>query len=353
MNRRLLLFAFAISVALIVPSTAMASGASHYVPQPGDRFAYSESVLLTNGRGNYSSYTEEGYYNGSITVTGVQSNGTENASYQSAGIYQNSLGQEYPWSEAGSFTFSAVTFLYVQGTDNQTGYVDPYVWFYIDNGLARGSSFSLLDTAMTVVSTDDAFPLALSSTGYVSSIFAEGNGSYLRNDAYGVFNAVYNWKAYFDPGTGYILGYVYTEVDSDAAGDGFALTDTVTDTQTTFALTSTTAPSSGSTSGSTLLPWTLVVGLVIVAIVVIAVVIAVVVARRRRGHRAIPQHPSAPARGTMPTYAPPPPVNLIPRDQPPVQQVVIRETVKVPCQYCGTLIDSTATVCPRCGATRT
>jgi RNA polymerase subunit RPABC4/transcription elongation factor Spt4 len=27
--------------------------------------------------------------------------------------------------------------------------------------------------------------------------------------------------------------------------------------------------------------------------------------------------------------------------------------VKVPCRYCGTLMDSTATVCPKCGAPRT
>ncbi|HEV8049715.1 MAG TPA: zinc ribbon domain-containing protein [Thermoplasmata archaeon] len=27
--------------------------------------------------------------------------------------------------------------------------------------------------------------------------------------------------------------------------------------------------------------------------------------------------------------------------------------MKVPCRYCGTLMDSTATVCPKCGAPRT
>ncbi len=51
-------------------------------------------------------------------------------------------------------------------------------------------------------------------------------------------------------------------------------------------------------------------------------------------------------------YPPPASVNLIPGGQPAVQQIVIKETVKVPCRYCGTLMDSTATVCPQCGAPR-
>jgi len=335
---------------LLLPSAAVASGTGHYLPAPGDRFTYAETVTVTNGQGNYSGYTETGSYDGSITVLAVQPNGTENASYQSSGTYRNSQGQNYPWSESGEFSFSAVSFLYVQGTDNQTGYVNPYVWFYMDNTLGKGASFTIFNTALTVVSTSSPFPISWSSTGYVATIFAEGNGSYQRNDAYGNFAAAYNWKAYYDPGTGYIVGYVYTEVDSDGSGDGFTYTDTLTDTQTTFPLTPTTAPSSGSSSSSTpAFPWLTVV-LVVVVVVVVLVVIAYALSRRRP---ALARHPTVPAPGTMPTYAPPPPINLIPRDQPPVQQVVIRETVKVPCQYCGTLIDSTATTCPKCGATRT
>jgi len=343
------LLAVAVLGLLLLPSAVGATGARYY-PAAGDKFTYSETATVTNGQGNYSGYTETGSYTGSITVTAVQPNLTESASYQASGTYQNSLGANYPWSESGTFTFSASTFLYVQGTDNQTGYVNPWVWFYTDNTLGPGESFTILNTPMNVVTTSFPFPMASSSTGYVATIFAEGNGSYQRNDAYGNFAASYNWKAYFDPSTGYIVGYVYTEVDTDATGDGFTYTDTLTDTSTTFPLTSAAAPSSGSSSSSTpSFPW-LVVVLVVVAVVVIVGVIAYALSRRKRP--ALARHPTVPAPGTLPTYAPPPPINLIPRDQPPVQQVVIRETVKVPCQYCGTLIDSTATVCPKCGATR-
>ena len=350
MRPRTVSLSWVVLLLLLVPSATAAGDPGHHLPSAGDRFAYSEVVLITNGRGNYSEYTEEGYYNGSISVTAVQPNGTESATYQSSGTYQNSQGQHYPWSESGGFTFSALSFRYVQGTDNQTGYVNPYVWFYINNSLARGASITLLNTAMNVVSTDVPFPMASSPTGYVATIFVEGNGSYQRNDIYGNFAATYNWKAYFDPGTGYIVGYTYTETDSDASGDGFTFTDTIVDTQTTFALTSTSAPPASSSSGSSpAFPWVVVV---VILVVVVLVLIAIILARRRRTHPTLPRHPTAPVPHTMPTYAPPPPVNLIPRDQPLVQQVVIRETVKVPCAYCGTLIDSTATNCPNCGAAR-
>ncbi len=329
--------------------TATASGPGHYLPAAGDRFAYAETITVTNGTGNYSGYTETGSYTGSIAVTAVAPNGTANATYAASGTYQNDQGADYPWSEGGSFSFSGTSFHYVAGTDNQTGYVDPYVWFYMNDSLGPGAPFDLLNSPMTVVGTDVPFALASSPTGYVASIFTEGNGSYQRDDAYGDFAAAYNWKAYFDPGTGYILGYVYTEHDSDSAGDGFTYTDRLTDTQTSFALTSTSPPPSTSTTPS--FPWLIVVAAIVVVVIVVLVV-AVALRRRRRGP-ALPRHPTTAVPGTMPTFAPPAPVNLIPRDQPPVQQVVIRETVKVPCRYCGTLMDSTATNCPNCGAPRT
>jgi hypothetical protein len=341
----------ALLLLLAAPTGASTSPAGRHLPQVGDQFRYTETILLTNGQGNYTGYTEQGHYNGSIAITAVQPNGTVNATYESAGTYANSLGQSYPWSESGSFSFSALTFHYVRGTDNQTGYVNPYVWFYMDNTLPVGSSFYLLNSQLTVVSTSAAVASPLSPTGYVQAIEGNGSGSYPRNDVYGQFTASYTWRAYFDPGSGYVLGYVYTEVDQNAAGDGFTWTDTLTDTQAT-GFSPSPAPAPSSSSPSAPFPWTLVV-LAVVAVVVVIVVVALLVARRHRGGARIPQHPTAPLPRTMPTYGAPPPVRLIPGDQPAVQQVVIRETVKVPCQYCGTLIDSTATTCPRCGATRT
>lgn len=333
-------------------SAAVATPRSHPLPRAGDRFAYAETVLVTNGTGNYTGYSDAGHYNGSIGVTSVAPNATANATYAASGTYSNSLGQRSPWSEGGTFSFSGSTFLYVRGTDNQTGYTNPAVWFYMDASLGRGATFPSLDTPMTVVATNESYPLASSSTGYVATIFAEGNGSYQRHDVYGTFTAVYTWKEFFDPRSGYIVGYVNTETDTDATGDGFSYSDVLRVTSTSYALTPVSAPSGPSsggsgTGGSSIL---LLEALAAVVIVVGAVVAAAVVLRRRSP--AIPRHPTTPAPGTLPTYAAPPPLHLGVGDQPAVQQVVIRETVKVPCRYCGTLMDPTDAVCPKCGAPR-
>ena len=87
---------------------------------------------------------------------------------------------------------------------------------------------------------------------------------------------------------------------------------------------------------------------------VVIVVVALLLAVTRRRTR-LPTHS---ARGQVnftapPVGPPPPPISLTPAGQPPVQQVVIKETVKVNCRYCGQLIDTTAATCPFCGAPRT
>jgi ribosomal protein L40E len=93
---------------------------------------------------------------------------------------------------------------------------------------------------------------------------------------------------------------------------------------------------------------------VLIAVIVIIIVIILIIfyaASRRR----LPKHPSQRPVYTPPSEPPPPPppqdINLTPK-QAPVQQIVIKEVVKVNCRYCGALIDSTAEKCPFCGAPR-
>ena len=355
-------------LALCLPTSAstasasapgVSSGWGHSLPSPNDHFSFFESILLDQGIGNYTGYSEHTYLNGSRTITGVLPNGTVSASYLDTWTWSNDTGSTQSGTSQGPFSFSAATFHYVQGTDNQTGYTNPFVWFYMNNTLPTGGTFYLLNTQMTVLdrSAPFAVPNALSNTGYAQTISAQGTGSYQRNDVYGRFTATYTWQAYFDPTTGYIVGYVYTETDTDGTGDGFTWTDTVTDTAASFALTPAVLPPApnpnpGPSFGTILL--------VVLLIVVVLVVIVVVAARRRRsksgatsmGAASLPRH-SAPATPGTPTAWAPPAVQLLPQNQPAVQQIVIKETVKVPCRYCGTLIDSTATVCPQCGAPRT
>lgn len=341
------LFALALLASAAVPASA------HTIPTAGEHFAYTETDLLTNGVGNYSGYTEGTFTNGSVTVNAIAPNGTDNSSYQFSSYYENNNGQTDTATSAGAFSFSPTTRLYVNGTDDQTGYVDPYVWFYMDNSLGNATGFYLLNDQVVVQSTDQAFHVASSSTGWTKTIYAEGTGSYQRNDEYGVFTASYDWRAYFDPVSGFIVGYLYSENDSDGAGDGFTWTETLSVTSSSYALTPTAAPPASSSSSSTGSSGTfgVVVGLVVVVIIVV-IIIAIVAALSRRRPAPMARHSVQGNVSFNPMYPPPPGLNMN-VGQPAVQQIVIKETVKTNCKYCGTLIDTTATVCPKCGAPRT
>jgi hypothetical protein len=110
----------------------------------------------------------------------------------------------------------------------------------------------------------------------------------------------------------------------------------------------------GSSASPATEAWLLYAVLAIV-VVVLVVVIAIAAARRSRRGPPLPRHSA----GGVPRYAAPPmgpappPISLAPGDQPRIQQIVVKEVVKVNCRYCGSLIDSTAEKCPFCGATRT
>lgn len=80
-------------------------------------------------------------------------------------------------------------------------------------------------------------------------------------------------------------------------------------------------------------------------VLVILGVFAYAISRRSR-RTTLPKH----SYQQMPPS--PPNIDLTPK-QAPVQQIVIKEVAMVNCKYCGTLIESTAQVCPRCGAPRT
>jgi hypothetical protein len=302
----------------------------------GDYFSYYEVENLANGTGSYTGYSEQTITNGTEMMNGVSGDGIVSANYSYSWTWNNSTGSTETGSSSGNFTFSSVTFLYVNGTDNQTGYVNPTVWFYMDNSIPEGGTFYLLNTEMTVTSKNYSYHLP-SQNRNVNAISAQGTSSYPRNDQYGQFTATYTWNAYFDPSTGYIIGYNYVEHDTNSSGDGFTYTDTLYVNSASYPLTTAAAGN----------PMQYVE---IGAIVLIIVIIAIIIYAVSRSRRTLPKHPSE---QQHPQPGPPPQdIDLTPK-QPPVQQIVIKEVVKVKCLYCGALIDSTAQVCPMCGAPRT
>jgi hypothetical protein len=286
-------------------------------------------------------------------MTGVSVDGIVSANYSYTYSWSNSTGTTETGNPSGDFTFSSLTFLYVNGTDDQAGYVDPTVWFCMDNSIPVGGTFSLLDTEMTVMSQNYSYYLP-SENRNVNVIFAQGVSSYDRNDEYGQFSASYTWNAYFDPSSGYIVGYSYIEHDTNSSGTGFTYTEDLYVTSTSYQLaagTATPTPVASTPSGgtSTTTEYFGIIGILILFIIVIVIIVVIAIALSRR-RKTLPQHSYQ--QQAPPPSPPPENINLTPK-QPTVQQIVIKEVVKVKCRYCGALIDSTAETCPICGAPRT
>jgi hypothetical protein len=333
-----------LTLSLVLPSVPVAA----YAPHQGDYFSYHEVQNLANGTGSYAGYSEAETVTGTERVTGV-SERIVSANYSYSYTWSNSTGSTETGSKSGNYTFSSETFLYVQGTDDQVGYVNPTVWFCMNSSTPAGGTFELLNTPMTVLSRNYSFYLP-SENRYVSTLHAQGISSYHRDDTYGMFSAAYTWNAYFDPSSGYIVGYNYVEHDTNSSGNGFTFTDNLYVTSSSYPLAAGAAPPSVVVSTNQALQVTN--GLDYTSYVIIAVLVLILLGilayllSRRSRRSNLPKH------SVPPPPASPPTIDLAPREQPPVQQIVIKEVVKVPCKYCGTLIDSTAEVCPRCGAPR-
>jgi hypothetical protein len=335
---------------------------SAYTPQKGDSFAYSETTAVNNGQGSYTGYTDQ------LLTTGMEQMDSVNGSLVSASYsysyqYSNNQGNSTSSSSSGKFSWSAGNFTYVNGTDDQEGfgglsYSRPlYVWFAMNPSLPIGSTFYVLNSQFSVLSKN--YSLALTTEGKdVQVIQTQGTGQYQRNDSYGVFTASYTWYEYFDPTTGYLVGYNYVEQDSgqyQGQAGGFTYTDGLYVTSTSYALTAATAPpSTTTTSGGITLtggpsPYQNYLAYLGFGVLLV-VVIAIYAATRRRGKPLPKRSPPPPESRSGP---PPAPFRSgIDLGSRPPEQVVIRDVAMVNCKYCGTLIPSTAERCPYCGGPR-
>ncbi len=329
-----------------------------FVPHQGDYFNYYEVIDVGSGSGDYSGYTDHTVVTGMENVNGVTEDGIVSAHFGYTWDFSSNDGSTASNSSSGDFTFSSTTFRYINGTDDQVGYINPTVWFCIDNSIPEGGSFYLLDTLMTVESIEYSYFLP-SENKNVNAIFAQGDASYQRNDEYGQFTATYTWNAYFDPVSGYIIGYDWTEHDTSPSESGFTYTEKLYVTSSSYPLQTGSPTVSPPTASPPTIPNIIseflkyAVLIVIILIVVVIILIAYAISRSRRR---LPRHPAQRPVYTPPSEQPPPPpredIDLTPK-QAPVQQIVIKEVVKVNCRYCGALIDSTVERCPFCGAPRT
>lgn len=350
---------------LLVSLVAAASShpASAYVPKAGDAFSYSETITVNNGAGEYQGYTDQTVVSGMEQMDAV--NGSiVSASYNYTLQYSSSQGSSSSGGSGGQFTWSLDNYTYVSGTDDQVGYTPPvYVWFAMNPQTPVGGTFFVLNTEVTVLSQNYSLQLPTEGGKYVQTIEAQGTGSYQRNDSYGVFTASYTWTEYFDPATGYIVGYHYVESDNgqyQGQSGSFTYTDDLYVTNTSYPLTAASGPASlttTTTASSTTqtvpgIPASYVTDLVLVAVVIVILALLVSIAamsRRRKRAGKLPQHSQAPP-GPPPAAGPAPWQSGVDLGSKPPEQVVIKEVAMVKCKYCGTLIPTTSSTCPYCGA---
>jgi hypothetical protein len=345
--------AFLLTIALV----ASANPIWAYAPQTGDSFNYSETTVVNNGQGVYTGYEDQTQTTGSEQVNSV-SGSNVSSSYKYSFQFSDNQGNTTSGLSSGNFTWSSSSFTYLNGTDNQVGYSKPvYVWFAMDPSTPVGGTFYALNTQFTVLSKNYSFQLPTEGQ-YVQTIQAKGAGQYQRNDSYGVFTASYTWNEYFDPSTGYIVGYNYAEQDNgkyQGQVGSFTYTDDLYVTSTSYGLAPANAPSGGpgTTTGSTEATASggdLVLGsAVILAIIVVVGVAAFALGRRRGRESPLPKHPPS---TPPPAPSPAPWESKVDLGSTPPQQVVIRDVAKVNCRYCGTLIPTTAETCPYCGGPR-
>ncbi|MHB1439699.1 MAG: zinc ribbon domain-containing protein [Cuniculiplasma sp.] len=340
------LFIFSLMIAGSIPQAQVNTS-----PSSGTFFQYRELVVIDNGKGNYSGYQSRTWINGTEKVTGLSAQGNVQMTYNySCSIKSPRLDYYNPQIAKGIFTFSDINCKYVNGTDNETGYTNPSVWFYTNTSIPSGSTREVLNTNMTVISTDYNYTPP-TGNALIKTIYLTNMSGYVRNDEYGKFNATYNWTAYYDRSTGFIVAYVYSETDSNGRGDGFSCTNTLYVSDSSYGIAiSASKPHLSKTSP---FPYVL---LEFIGVFVIVILILVALLSRKGKRNKIKQH-STPNRvndnmnENVNKNREDEKIDLEPKSQG-TEQVVIKEIVKVKCQYCGALIDSTAEKCPFCGAPR-
>ena len=363
LSRRTLAAAILLGLVLSAAVAVRVPVASAYTPRAGDTFSYSETITVSNGQGVYSGYKDETQVSGSERVDGVSGN-LVSAFFTYSFNYNSNQGTSTSSSSSGDYTWSVDNYTYANGTDNQVGYAAPvHLWYAMNTSIPVGGEFTILNTQFTVLSKNSSFELP-SEGRYVQAVQAEGKGQYQRDDSYGVFSASYTWFAYFDPTTGYIIGYNYLEQDTgqyNGQSGSFTYTDDLYVTSSSYPLATTSAPSTtinsfsttiSTSTGTELLAWAPFILIVIIVVALIAIAALRVSRRRRR----LPEHSPTPSTIPPAPAVPPPPsqwqsnINL--GSAPPREQVVIRDVAMVNCKYCGTLIPTTAQTCPYCGGPR-
>ena len=199
---------FALGLGLILPPVVVGAA-----PRTGDFFEYNYNTYVDQGSGDYYGYTDTMVSHARYSVVSVQGDlvTVDGLGYWS---FDGSDGTHLSGITNVTPVFSLTTREYVSGSDVNTTKANATEWFWILVPVSVGQTVPVLDDVFTVHSID-----ATVWSGIIPhrAVQLQASGTYIRNDAYGVFTATYTDTYYFDPDSGYIVSEEFVEQDSNYA----------------------------------------------------------------------------------------------------------------------------------------
>jgi ribosomal protein S18 acetylase RimI-like enzyme len=182
-------------------------------PRAGDRFEYDYNTNVDQGAGDYFGYTDHMRSHSAYAIQDVQGDavtvrGTGSWVFDgSDGTHQSGIVDVLP-------VFSLSSRRYLSGIDVDVK--DPpnaTVWFWIPTPVVVGQTIPLIDDVFTVTSLHATLWFGLVPH---EAVQLDAAGTYVRDDAYGRFDATYRDRYYFDRESGFIVGEQFEETDTDA-----------------------------------------------------------------------------------------------------------------------------------------
>jgi RimJ/RimL family protein N-acetyltransferase len=221
--------ALAVSALMFMSPVMLFSSSASANPAVGDYFEYDYNTHVYDGRGNYYGYTDTMRSSSKYTVTGIADDVVTVGAIGSW-TFEGSDGGYDSGVVDMDFQFLMSTRRYVGATDVEGAYTDPYVWFWVTPNLNKGDILRILDDFFQVTSVDKTIWVGVVPHKVIE---LTTTGSYTRDDAYGVFSAIYDDTYCFDRESGYLVSEKYVEHDSSEF-DGFSYAAEITVTSSSY-----------------------------------------------------------------------------------------------------------------------
>jgi ribosomal protein S18 acetylase RimI-like enzyme len=182
-------------------------------PRVGDRFEYDYNTNVDQGAGDYFGYSDRMRSHSAYAIQDVQG---DRVTVRGTGswVFDGSDGAHDSGAVDVTPVFSLSTRRYLSGIDVETKDPNATVWFWIPTPVVVGQTVPILDDVFTVTSLDATLWFGLVPR---KAVQLDAAGTYVRDDAYGTFEATYRDRYYFDRDSGFVVAEQFEETDSSGA----------------------------------------------------------------------------------------------------------------------------------------